>query len=96
MKSFAKTQKRHKTGARQTMLLHQIGQQIGQRRRFARPSRAFICLNQASLCHHARAIVGLARSHQLADKRLGRLMIGLVLDNDQRRLHHTTSASILS
>lgn len=89
-------QKRHKISARQTMLLHQIGQQIGQRRRFARPARAFLRLDKASLRCHARSIGSLVRLHQLADKRLGRLMIGLVLDNYQCCLHHTVSASTLS
>ena len=55
----------HKISARQTMLLHQIGQQIGQRRRFARPARAFIRLDKASLRYHARSIGSLVRLHQL-------------------------------
>jgi hypothetical protein len=47
-------QKRHKISARQTMLLHQIGEQIGQRRRFARPARAFIRLDKAGLSYHVQ------------------------------------------
>jgi hypothetical protein len=89
-------QKRHKVSARQTMWLQQIGQQIGQRRRFARPARAFLRLDKASLRYHARSIGSLVRLHQLADKRLGGFMIGLVLDNYQRCPHHTVSASTLS
>jgi hypothetical protein len=44
--------------------------------------RALIGINKARLRYHACMVGSSIRLHQPADKRVGRLMIGLILDND--------------
>src|ERR1700730_521208 len=89
-------QKWHQVSPRKTVLLHQVGKKLRQRRSPPRPAGTLIGLDQPRLSCHPRLIGGIVGSHELLDQRLRLGVIPVIFNDEQGGFHHTVSASILS
>src|SRR6266404_6764195 len=78
------------------MLIHQVGEKNWKCRRRTRPLCALVSLYQPSLSYHPCSVLRVARSHQLLNQLFGVSVVRFILNHNQRRFHHTVSASMPS
>src|SRR5882724_13026127 len=78
------------------MLIHQVGEKNWKCRRSTRPLSALVSLDQASLSYHSCSVLRVARSHQFLNQLFGVSVVRFILNHNQRRFHHTVSASMPS
>src|SRR5258708_9690313 len=78
------------------MLIHQVGEKNWKCRRRTRPLCALVSLDQASLSYHSCSVLRVARSHQPLNQLFGISVVRFILNHNQRRFHHTVSASMPS
>jgi hypothetical protein len=78
------------------MLIHQMADHRGGARRPPRPFALFVSFDQARLRLQPRNVGRIVRISQPIDERAGAAELSRAIDQDQRCVHHTVSASILT
>ena len=88
-------QDRHQIRAREAVLIHEVADHLGDAWRPTRPFRLFIGGDQARLRLQSGDVGRIVRIPQPVNECPGARELRLAIDQDQGRIHHTVSASIL-
>jgi hypothetical protein len=89
-------EERDKVRSRETVLIHEVADQIGDAGRPARPLLFLVRSDQARLRLQPSDLGWIIRIPKLIDERAGAYKLAITIDQNEGRIHHTVSASILS
>src|SRR6516225_528071 len=80
----------------ESVLIHEVPDQLCRARRASRPLALFVGGDQTRLCLKPSDISRIRRIPQPINEGSGPRKLGIAVDQDQGRFHHTVSTSILS
>src|ERR1700722_35526 len=90
------SQDRHHVGTGEAVLIHQVADEIGRTGSPARPLALLVGGDQTRLRLEPRNVGRLIRPPEPINERARARKLGIAINQDQGRIHHTVSASILS